>query len=97
VDTYSKIPEDKKPIECILEAGEVLYVPSGWWHQVLNLTETICVTQNFCNKQNFEIVCAEIKFDDDDFYEDFKTRLGKARPDILANWPTKLATKGFRK
>jgi len=95
VETYPFLPEDKKPIECILEAGEILYVPSGWWHQVLNLTETICVTQNFCNKQNFETVCAEIKFDDDEFYEEFQTRITAARPDF--EWPTNLQTFGFKK
>jgi len=95
VDTYPHIPEDKKPIECILEAGEIMYVPSGWWHQVLNLTDTICVTQNFCNAQNFEIVCAELNFDDDDFYEEFQEKLSAVRPNI--QWPTNLPTSGFRK
>jgi hypothetical protein len=62
---------------------------------VLNLEEAIAVTQNYCNDHNFEIVCAEINFDDDDFYDDFQERLGKRRPDI--KFPTKLQASGFRR
>jgi hypothetical protein len=95
VETYPKLTEEQKPLECILEPGEVIFVPSGWWHQVLNLTETICVTQNFCNETNFQTVCAEILFDDDDFYDDFKCRLKAKRPEIV--FPTDLQKSGFRK
>ena len=33
--------------EGICEEGEVLHVPSGWWHLVVNLEESIAITQNF--------------------------------------------------
>lgn len=26
-----------KPRECIVNAGELLFVPRGWWHMALNL------------------------------------------------------------
>ena len=35
------------PIECVCRPGEVLYVPRGWWHCVLNLGHTVAVTQNY--------------------------------------------------
>ena len=34
--------------------GETLYVPSGWWHGVLNLEAGVGVTMNFCDDYNFE-------------------------------------------
>jgi hypothetical protein len=38
-----------KVFEGICDPGDVLFVPSGWWHCALNLEETVAVTQNFCS------------------------------------------------
>lgn len=34
-------------MEGICDEGEVLHVPSGWWHLVVNLEPSIAITQNF--------------------------------------------------
>lgn len=48
-------------IECILKEGEMLFIPSGWWHMAMNLEETIAITQNFVPRHNLNGVLAFLK------------------------------------
>ncbi|KAN0065828.1 hypothetical protein ACQY0O_000958 [Thecaphora frezii] len=49
-------PGDRVLLEVVCEAGEVLYVPSGWWHLVVNLEESVALTQNFVSPPELGVV-----------------------------------------
>lgn len=40
----------EKPVECICRAGELMFIPHGWWHTVINLEDSIAVTQNYVSR-----------------------------------------------
>jgi hypothetical protein len=46
----------------VVGAGDVLFVPRGWWHCVLNLDPVnVAVTQNFCSRAGLPAVLAFLK------------------------------------
>ncbi|WCJ36106.1 2-oxoglutarate and iron-dependent oxygenase JMJD4 [Euphorbia peplus] len=51
-------PGFKKAIwlECIQEQNEIIFVPSGWFHQVHNLEDTISINHNWFNAHNLSWV-----------------------------------------
>lgn len=40
------------PVECVCRAGELVFVPRGWWHMVVNVEDSIAVTQNYVSRRN---------------------------------------------
>jgi hypothetical protein len=60
---YDDLSQKERPMEFIHRAGELLYLPSAWWHQVVNLEPTLAVTQNFVNKQSLRDVWEDTKKD----------------------------------
>lgn len=66
---YVKHPLFKKAkaITCIQNEGEVVYNPSGWYHQVYNELPGFSLTENFINKTNYlNVVESLIKSDNEE-------------------------------
>ena len=64
-----------RPVHAIQRAGEIMFVPHGWWHAVLNLEHTLAVTQNYISGANFEAAWNHTR---------------KARPRLASIWLERL-------
>jgi hypothetical protein len=42
----------KRPMEVVVEPGEVIFVPHGYWHMVVNLDDCIAITHNYVSTSN---------------------------------------------
>ncbi|KAI0416930.1 hypothetical protein F5X98DRAFT_342514 [Xylaria grammica] len=80
-------------IEGVCKAGEILHVPSGWWHLVVNLEPGIALTQNFVPKSHLTDVLSFLKNKPDQVtgfkraidspFELFVQRLEQNYPELL--------------
>ncbi len=73
-----------RPIQAIQRAGEIMYVPNGWWHAVLNLDHTIAVTQNFVSSSNFAAAWRHTRKARPKLCERWRQFLRAQRPDLAA-------------
>lgn len=50
---YRTRPPKDRPMECTAYAGDVVFVPHGWWHCVVNLDDcNIAITHNYISPSN---------------------------------------------
>ncbi|KAI8464575.1 MAG: hypothetical protein J3K34DRAFT_388468 [Monoraphidium minutum] len=88
-----------RPLECIVKAGELLFVPRGWFHMVVNLEESVAVTQNFVSPRGVDSVLAflrtgtsipglvsgcEHRRGPEGLHRQFLAALAEHRPEVLA-------------
>lgn len=93
INFYDEIADSPvKPIEAICREGEMVFVPSGWWHIVLNLEESTAVTQNYVSTANLPEVLRFLRDKPDQvsgylgpkeqLYTDFMEALEVQRPHL---------------
>lgn len=69
-------------LECVQGPGETIFVPGGWWHAVLNLDETMAVTQNFTSPHDFEKVWLDFRSSRKKLSNFFLRMLKKSNPPL---------------
>ncbi|KAL4882795.1 hypothetical protein BJY04DRAFT_206744 [Aspergillus karnatakaensis] len=80
-------------IEGICREGEILHVPSGWWHLVVNLEPAIAITQNFIPRAHLTAALdflsnkadqvSGFRKDVSNPYERFVAKMEETHPDSL--------------
>ena len=85
-----------RPRECVVHAGDVIFVPCGWWHLAVNLEETVALTQNFVSRCNLPKVLDFLEEQPHNIsglsvdqrphlYARFTAAMETAHPQLLAN------------
>ncbi|KAG0208055.1 hypothetical protein BGX28_000875 [Mortierella sp. GBA30] len=87
LDVYPFLAPELRPIEIVQYPGQTIYVPSGWWHMVLNMDDTVAVTQNFVDDTNLIQVKHSMQADEKETaqihrWNELAQELRLARPDL---------------
>lgn len=90
---YKEIRTSKvKPIQCLQRPGDLIFIPNGWWHQVLNIEESIAVTQNVVSDANLQNVVKFLKAKKrPDVWLAFSSAMQAHHPEKLQQIETSLA------
>jgi ribosomal protein L16 Arg81 hydroxylase len=96
VDFYHQLKEQDVPVlECIQRPGDVIFVPHGWFHIVLNLENSVAVTHNYVSESNLfhvmqfldktpDHVSGVSEAEKHELGARFRRALRESRPDMLA-------------
>lgn len=78
-------PDAQRPIECLLRPGDMIFIPNGWWHTVLNLEESVAVTQNYVGRHNVKNVLEFLRRKENQtLFNELMAKLRERQPQVLA-------------
>ncbi|TAQ86531.1 hypothetical protein B7494_g5153 [Chlorociboria aeruginascens] len=93
ISFHAEARKTKGCFEGVCGEGEILHVPSGWWHLVVNLDASIALTQNFVPRSHLPGVISFLrdkphqvsgfKKDVTDPHATFIEGMQRERPDLL--------------
>ena len=71
-------------IEFTQRPGETVFLPGGWWHAVLNLSDSVAITQNYCSAANFARVWPAVREGRRGMARKWLRALASAAPELAA-------------
>ncbi|KIP02750.1 hypothetical protein PHLGIDRAFT_122177 [Phlebiopsis gigantea 11061_1 CR5-6] len=83
------------PLVVEQEEGETIFVPSGWYHQVENLTACISINHNWCNSVNLPMLYASMcdkVVEVENALDDIRQLLQASHPDDNRSWKAEFCT-----
>eukprot|EP00929_Paragymnodinium_shiwhaense_P015237 TRINITY_DN12329_c0_g1_i1.p1 TRINITY_DN12329_c0_g1~~TRINITY_DN12329_c0_g1_i1.p1 ORF type:complete len:498 (-),score=112.02 TRINITY_DN12329_c0_g1_i1:15-1430(-) len=73
-----------EPVEFVQYPGDTCFIPGGWWHCVLNLDDTVAVTQNYCGRHNFPLVWRDARIERPCWSHKWLKAMDKQLPELAA-------------
>lgn len=52
LEQHPRFAEAQGRQEAVVEPGQIVFIPSGWWHQVTSLDDSLSIVCNFINRTN---------------------------------------------
>lgn len=71
-------------IEFVQYPGETVFLPGNWWHSVVNIDDTIAVTQNYCGRHNFAEVWRSAREERPCWSHKWLRSMDKSMPELAA-------------
>ncbi|GBG79440.1 hypothetical protein CBR_g29587 [Chara braunii] len=103
----NKAATQRRPVECVCREGEVVFVPRGWWHIVLNLEDSVAVTQNYVSRQNLLQVLDFLRSPNakvvvsgtdrrESLHDEFRSKFEEFHPGVIAHLEEKARQKAAK-